>query len=234
MNHFVFSAFLAFITTGLTGTFFLFKRTKKSRLFGTYWLSIAFWSSTVAFQSFLLKIMPDYVWGWLLHLGCLFIPVLFYHFAVLYSGRRDDNSYLVAGYLLTAIFLIFNTFTDLFTKGISYRDKYAYPTPSLFYISYFLCFITMLIRGTWLMLKPYRHIPIQLRNWLYAFILFHSIAYMGGMDNFLIMADIRLHPLYPYGLYAVVPYALIGAYVIPKVEGLKPIIVQIHKRKFSR
>ena len=84
------------------------------------------------------------------------------------------------------------------------------------------------------MLKPYRYIPIKLRYWLYVFILLHSLAYMGGMDNFLIMADIRLHPLYPYGLYAVVPYALIGAYIVPKVEGLKPIIVQIQKRKSSR
>ncbi|HXV28380.1 MAG TPA: hypothetical protein VD913_05370, partial [bacterium] len=37
----------------------------------------------------------------------------------------------------------------------------------------------------------------------------HCLAYLGALDNFLIMADIRIFPLYPFGLYLAVPYVTI-------------------------
>jgi hypothetical protein len=46
----------------------------------------------------------------------------------------------------------------------------------------------------------------------------HILAYLGGMDNFLIMVDIRLPPLYPYGLYLIPPYAVATMYALRRLQ----------------
>lgn len=213
MNHFTFSAVTTFISSLFVAIFFCTRRDNLLKLYGFYWAVISFWSFTVGFQSHLLKYMPDVVWGWLLHLGCLFIPTIFLHFSVKFSGinRELGKKIIVTAYLVTSLYLILNSFTPYFTKGTSYRDNYAYPTPSNFYIIYFITFVSMIICGTCCLV--YRHRNEQIlsnRRWLTIFILVHLIAYLGAMDNFFIMADIRIFPWYPFGLYPVFLYAVVG------------------------
>ena len=217
MNHFVFSAFLTCITSLTSGLYFIFKKRESARIFGLYWLCIAFWSFTVGFQFQLLKFIPDVIWGWFLHLGCIYIPVLFFHFSLCYSGYiKDELPALKTCYAIATSFMILNTVTPYFTHEIVYRDNYAYPKPALFYPLYFVFFVTIVIWGTILLLKPERKFSESSRNRLLLFLILNALAYLGAMDNFLIMADIRIFPVYPFGLYFVVPYAMVGAYVISR------------------
>ena len=217
MNHFVFSAVLTNITATISGFYFLFKKRQTARIFGIYWLTIAFWSFTVAYQFQLLKVMPASVWGWFLHLGCIYIPVVFFHFALCYAGYiRDEVRALTVSYAIAALFLVINTFTPYFTRGTAYRDNYAYPTPAILYPLYFVFFVTLVIWGTILLFKPSRKLSVVSQRRLWLFLILNILAYLGAMDNFLIMADVRIFPVYPYGLYWVPPYAVIGSYVVSK------------------
>ena len=219
MNHFVISALAAFISACFAAVYSLSKRSRLSRLFGIYWISIAFWSSTVAFQHFALKFIPDRIWGWFLHLGCLFIPALFLHYSVAANNvKRDCGRFVKAGYALTIVYVALNTFSNLFTHGTEYRDNYAYPRPSTFYSAYFFSFVVMVIFGTLLFIRSRKNFSSGSRKWFYIFLFFHIFAYAGAMDNFLIMADIRIFPLYPFGLYLVFPYAVIGGYAANQIK----------------
>ena len=216
MNHFTLSALATCIAS--IGPAFLFFNSRKLalRVLGLYWVFICFWSSTVAFQATLLKIMSPFFWGWLLHFGCLMIPAFFLHFAVLYSDQWPTKKIVViSSYVLSLIYLILNSFTPYFTFETSYRDQYAYPTPSNVYPLYFISFVSMVLYGTFLMIKAPN---IKKNIWFVIYLVAHSLAYIGAMDNFLIMANIRVFPLYPFGLYMVVPYALVGSYSIFKLE----------------
>ncbi len=195
------------------------------KLYGFYWAVISFWSFTVGFQAHLLKFVPDGVWGWFLHLGCLFIPVIFLQFSVKFSGINRDlgKKMIVVSYLVTVLYLALNSFTPYFTKGTSYRDNYAYPTPSNFYIAYFVTFVFMILCGTWCLVHRYRkEQSFRNRKWVVLFILVHLFAYLGAMDNFFIMADIRIFPWYPFGLYPVFLYAIVGSFAFNKLTVIQP------------
>lgn len=218
MNHFTFSASLASVSAFFASLYFLFRPSKLDKIIAIYWFSIAFWAFTVGWQAWLLKQMSDYVWGWFLHLGCIIIPAIFFHSACILSGHNETKSVLIkVVYLISGIYIFLNTFTRFFTHQVSYRDLYAYPTPALLYPVYFVSFILMIMAGTFFLLFPKKNIGIGSKKWLYLFVLVHSLAYLGAMDNFFIMADIRIFPWYPYGLYPILLYALVGSFALTKV-----------------
>ncbi len=211
MNHFTLSASLFFVTSLATSLLALLHRPRSRihRIFAAYWFSISFWSFTVGWQSVLIRKMSAFWWGWFLHMGCIFIPTLLLHFAFAYTREtRHRKALLGFMYAASFLYLFLNTFTALFTSGTVYRDAYAYPRPSTLYPLYFITFVLSVCYGTYLFIRvKMRRGPLGtkgLRNYLIAQVL----GYTGGMDNFSIMADIRIFPLYPYGLYLGVLYAL--------------------------
>ncbi len=223
MNHFVFSAFLTFVSSFSTGIYFVCKPYPKARILGAYWLTIAFWSFTVGLQFQLLRLIPDTIWGWFLHLGCVYIPAVFFHFATRYSGYDKKSWAVLWNYLLATFFILLNTFTPFFTQGTVYRDHYAYPRPALVYPVYFIFFVTTVCWGTFLLFKSSASLPQIYRNGLFLFLLLNLLAYSGAMDNFLIMADIRVFPLYPFGLYLVPPYVVLGSFALKRSLSPDPV-----------
>lgn len=214
MNHFILSAIIAFFLSFGCGLRFVFRTEFKERIFGFYLLSISFWSFFVGFQFLLLKSLPDRVWGWLLHLGCIYIPAIFFHFASVYTDFRFRSLLLKISYFIATLFIVLNTFTSLFTDGTAYRDSYSYPRPSLVYPLYFIFFIVNVLLGTLLLVKYKKYINPKVRLGYFIFLIAHSLAYLGALDNFFIMADIRIFPLYPFGLYLTTPYILCASFFL--------------------
>ena len=222
MNHFVISAALSsFIATITSLVVYLTRSPKRAnRLLALYWLSIAFWSFFVGTQPHSIVFLNPFWWGWLLHLGCTFIPVLLFHFTVYFTEQKSSNYRLVLtiSYGMTLLFNALNFFTKAFTNGTVYRGAYAYPKPSQLYPLYFFFFVILV---SWSFLLFIRYLPkltTKESEALKFMLLGQLLAYLGGMDNFLIMADVRLFPLYPYGLYLVFPYVLFGGYAISRVN----------------
>ncbi len=222
MNHFLVSAFAAFLFTSLAGIYFASKKETTERFFGFFWLNVAFWALFVAIQFQLQRRMSGFLWGLFLHLGCVFVPVLFLHFTLHFTQTRDKHaSLLKAAYLAAVSFILLNIFTPFFTGEIINRDDYTYPKPAFLYPLYILYFQVI---GFWtlvLLLKLRKVADSKARKCLNLFIVVHILAYIGCMDNYLIMYDIRLFPLYPYGLYFLLPYAVLGSYAIAKFQAIR-------------
>lgn len=158
------------------------------------------------------------LWGWFLHLGCIFVPVIFFHFAVRFSGDGESWILVVVAYLAGLVLVLLNTFSDSFTEGTVYREVYAYPKPSLLYPLYIIFFQLIGIWATVLIFRMKSMLPLDARAFLYLFLVVHLLAYAGSMDNFLIMYDIRFFPLYPYGLYFILPYVFLGSFAYLKLK----------------
>ena len=219
MNHFVISAFIVFVFTLFASFYFVLRgREKTERLFGLFWFCVAFWTFFVGLQFELLKWMTGFLWGWLLHVGCIFVPMLFFHFTLYLTGTRSRFSWaLRLAFLLGCSFLLLIPFTNLFTQEIVYRDHYAYPKPRVLYPIY-IFFFQLIGVSTWFLLFRWaQKLGSSIRKMLYLFLFLHTLAYIGAMDNYLVMYDIRIFPLYPYGLYLILPYVIFGSYAMNKV-----------------
>src|SRR3989338_4262498 len=118
MNHFIFSAFVVCIVTLGVSLYWVFKqRNALIQWFGLFWLAVAFWTYFVATQAELLRWIPGRLWGWVLHIGCIAVPVFFFHFTLHLSNRRKQYALaLKAVYGLALIFILLNTFADFFLE----------------------------------------------------------------------------------------------------------------------
>jgi hypothetical protein len=199
---------------------------RQFRLISLYWLAIAEWSFTVGFQVSIRSIIDHNLWGWFLHIGCIFIPIIFFHLASRlqkeYVNTLRTRVAIFVGYSLAVFFVLFNTFTSVFTDEIIYRDYYAYPRPAILYPTYFVFFIACLFWGTCKLIWSIHSLPQEKRPYLILFLIVHCIAYVGGMDNFLIMADLTIYPLYPFGLYPAAIYAGVGTFALTHLIRYKP------------
>ena len=171
----------------------------------------------MGFQLQLLKWMPGIIWGWFLHLGCIYVPVVFFHFAFYFSDKRQGFIFVKIAYLIATIFILLNTFTTSFTQETIYRDFFAYPKPALLYPLYILFFQIVGFGSTLLLIQKGRGLPSNAWGIFYLFLIVYLLAYLGSMDNFLIMYDIRIFPLYPYGLYMIPPFVIFGSYAVSKL-----------------
>lgn len=218
VNHFIFSASLTSLASFIAAiSVWLLNPTKRlNRFLGVYWLSIGFWSFLVGSQFRTINLLSPFWWGWFLHLGCTFIPVLLFHFVIAFTNEKRPAvcRALIVSYAITIAFNLLNLWTAIFTNGTTYRDAYAYPQPALLYPLYFLLFVMLVAWGTLLLIRYLPSLPVSERAALTFLLVTHVLAYMGGMDNFLIMIDLRISPLYPYGLYLIPPYALTTMYAV--------------------
>lgn len=225
MNHFTFSAILVFFTSLLAALYFIFK-SGVHRYFGLFWLSVSFWTFLVGFQFSVLERISSHTWGWWLHVGCISVPLLFYHFSLIWS-RSPNRGVLRIGYGLFAAFLALIAFTNLFTAENVFRTYYNYPKPSLLYPVYITYFQVYGILATWQVFELRKKIPAARRQYLFLFLIVHLAAWAGSMDNYLIMYDQLIFPLYPYGLYFILPYVVLGSFAFVKLNASDSITQEI-------
>jgi len=222
MSHFLISAFAAFLFAGLAGIYFVLKKETTEHFLGLFWLNVAFWTLFVALQFQLQKWISGFLWGLFLHLGCVFVPVLFLHFTLYLTQNRSKYSFALAlAYFIAISFIFLDAFTPIFTGKIIDRVYYTYPKPAVLYPLYILYFQVI---GFWtfvLLLRLRKTVSSQAQKWLTLFLFVHILAYIGCMDNYLIMYDIQLFPLYPYGLYLLLPYAVLGSYAVARFQAVR-------------
>lgn len=217
MNHFTFSAVLVFLAAFPAGIYFILKKSPAERFFGAFWLSVSFWTFLVGFQFWLLRYVSGFVWGLLLHVGCILVPIIYYHFSLIWT--QDKRRFLLwAGYGLYVFFLVLNLRTDLFTGEHMFRSNYYYPKPGQLYPLYILYFQVYGVLSTWNIFQLRKKLSANKQIYWLLFLVVHLFAYAGSMDNYLIMYDRLIFPLYPYGLYFILPYVLIGSYAFHQLK----------------
>ncbi len=214
MNHFLFSAVLDCFITLSAALFFLFSKSEIKRYFSFFWLCVSYWTFLVGFQFYVQQWISPKMWGFLLHVGCISVPIVFYHFTLKYTGLSLSSFHkkiLYAGYFLFALFLLLILVSNIFTGEVIFRPEYTYPKPSLLYPVYITYFQFYGFLSTLLLIKTRKGTHPEKRKFLDLFLLVYILAYIGAMDNYLIMYELRIFPLYPYGLYLIIPYAVFGS-----------------------
>lgn len=226
MNHLVLSASLTALATLLLGLLALAQQPRGTVtwLFVCYSWTIALWSFCFT-QLHTVPAAWALWWNRLLHLGCIFIPVLFVHFCVLFSDTFQRTKPLLAvAYAVAVAYNILNLFPGIFTAEIVYRDGYAYSRPvGLLYFTYFIFFVTLIFYGLRTLWKSVTQLPPERAKGLRIFLVTTALGYLGGLNNFLLMIDARVFPIFPYGLYLVVLYSAVAAYAIHKYQLLRPL-----------
>lgn len=227
MNHLILSGSWTSLLTFILGLFALLRgpRKKTNQMFTCYSWSIALWS----FCFTQLPSVPapwDLWYGRLLHVGCVFIPVLFYHFAMALAGaEKQAKGAILAAYVIAVTYNLLNLVPGVFTAEIVQRPGYAYPKPiGLLYFSYFVFFALLVGFGLAALRKAVRSIADEQAKGLRLFMVLTLLGYLGGLNNFLIMIDVQLFPLFPYGLYLVAIYGVAAMYVLKRYDllGIRP------------
>ena len=214
-NHFTFSALLTAFATFLLGIFVLLKNRWREKLylvFALYSFTISLWSFCVS------RYTPDFqdptlIWGRLLHLGAILIPIFFVHFIQIFLEIKN-RKILEFVYFLGILFICLDLFTHLFISGTTNKTYYSFPTPSLTYPLFFGFFALCVIYGIYELFKAYLVSSGVKRNQLKYLLLSSIFGYLGGMKNFMIVIGWELFPIYPFGSYAIPLYVAIVTYAI--------------------
>lgn len=213
--NFIIALWAAFFTSLFLGTFVLLKGTKNvNKPFAFFSYAICWWS---IFQ--ILVITSDnklsaLVWMRIEKAGVFFIPTFFLHFTINFLKIRKRESLLRISYLLSFIFAILCS-TKYMIADVTPRFYLKYfGVPGTAYhfavVFLFLCVAYCL----WRMFQEYRKTTGIRKNQI-GFLCFACfLAYLGGGTNFLIIYNINVPSLLPFGTYAAAVYVAITAYAI--------------------
>jgi len=222
MNHFAISALFTAISTFSLAVFVL-SRNFKNRLyqiFAFYSFSIGLWSSFVSIHGFTTDEFTSLIAAHLLHIGAALIPITFVHFTFIFLGNKvleSKKTFLKISYILASFFIVLS-FTPLIVNRVA--PRYGVPFlmyPGSFLYHLFVLYFTIYVcYGLYRLFNEYIHSTGTRHNQMRYLFWSSLLGYIGGVDNFLIIYDINLFPLYPYGTYAVPIYALVTTYAIIK------------------
>jgi two-component system NtrC family sensor kinase len=219
MNHIGISSLLTSLTTGTLG-FFVYFRNRQLRLyylFFLYSLSIALWSLFVTFQVVTNVKSIAYLSATLLNVAATFIPVFFLHFLKeFFNDPPDSWSKRILPWVNgVALVLSFLGISGFLVGDVVPRHGLTFlmvPNPS--YVCLIVFFIACVACGLIRLVIGFRNATGIRRNQI-KYLLFGSIiGYTGGLNNFLIIYDIDIFPLNPFGNYAIALYVMATAYAI--------------------
>jgi len=166
------------------------------RLFGLLSFSVALWS--FAYWRYLLASNPQsaLLYIRILSIGSTLIPIFFLHWVLLLTEEaKAKKAVLILGYLLTAIFLIFN-FSRYFVKGVGPAFAFPYwPYPGILY-HFYIIFSYLLLSGLgiYFLFRKYKR-AIGWRRVRLKYIFFGSIiAALSGFANFPLWYRLNIPP----------------------------------------
>ncbi len=219
MSQFALSALVTSVTTFLLAFFVISRgfKNKVYQIFSAYSLSISLWSFLVFVHGYAENRQASLYAAYSLHIPAALIPVLFVHFVQVFLDLKGKwhKSWRVAAYIIAFGFLPF-TFSEIFVKDVvpKYGIRHLMIPGGGFYYLFIAVFIANVIYGLSFLGKAYFVSKGFRRNQLKYLFFGSVVGYAGGIDNFLIIHDIAIFPLYPYGTYAVALYVLTTAYAI--------------------
>ena len=212
MNAFAWSGLL----TALTGTlvaglvYFSNRYNRVNRQWALFYVSVSLWG----FGAVLIGHTADsglalMLWR-LTHVGVIFIPVLFYHFALTFTEQRSRGK-LVAAYAAAGVFQLANT-TPWFIRDVRWVfNQFFYDSPPTpLYVLFALYFSALVVAGH---VEMWRYLPVARRrtqsDFLRWLLIGTGLGFAGGATCFLPVFGIDL---YPYGNFALPLFPLFMTY----------------------
>ena len=228
MNPFAISGLLTGITSLAFGYFvYLQGKTRTlNRLWFIFTVSVAVWGFGGMWIG-IAKNDVDALLAWRVAFSCgvLWIPILFYHFIVVFCGLSRRNS-LVLSYIIGILFFPL-IFTDQFFSGVRFTfSSFYYSVPGMYLFPIFaMWWIGMVVYSHYELIRAYKVASAQMRNQIKYFFLATAIGYSGGSLDYL---PVFGFDLYPFGNFAIIAFPVIMTYAIMK-HRLMDISVVLHK-----
>ncbi|MFA6217126.1 MAG: ATP-binding protein [Candidatus Omnitrophota bacterium] len=222
MNNFAISTLLTSLTTLFLALFVFIKnpKAKLNRIFALYSFSISIWSFFVSIHGFTRNQETSIFAAHALHIGAAFIPVTFVHFVLVFLNDMITplKKWLLRLMYFIACVSVAAGFTSLFVKNVTPRHNVLYlMTPGgIWYHLFVFYFAACVAYGLLRLFLEYIHSK-GLRHNQMKYLFWSSLfGFIGGVNNFLIIYDLDIFPLNPYGTYAVPVYVCVATYAIIK------------------
>ncbi len=217
MNIFAISSMVTAVATILLGFFVLIKNVKSRQNRAWFYTSCAIFLWTFGlFWCFQNQTqMQALFWQKVLYLGTILIPITYYYYCCLLTGKEKENKvWLRTGMALAMVFMILLFFSNLLVSGILPRNNIGYWaitfTPIYyFFLIYFVIYVFFFFRTLRRGMRENEGIKKnQIRFVYYAGL----IGFIGGSFNFLLDFGIN----YPIGNLFVFLYVAFIAYAITR------------------
>lgn len=134
------------------------------------------------------------LWARIFSASAILIPVAYYHFASIFTGRRSAAKILI-GYILCVIFAICS-FSPLIIRGLEPRGGFQWwPVPGPLYPLYLLTFFGYFSAAAWDLVQGIRETTGLKRNQITFVLLGTVVGFIGGSTNFFLWYDIPIQPI---------------------------------------
>jgi signal transduction histidine kinase len=228
VNAFALSGLLTGVSSLAVGLFVLSKGPAKplNRLWFAFACSVSLWGFGALWIS--QEQNPStalLAWRLAYAFGVIWIPVLFFHFVLIFSESKPDRL-LPLQYAIGAIFSLFCLFSRGFFAGVRFVfSSFYYTKPGLLFYPYFIWWVGLVVYAHYQIYKKYRSASSIRRNQfkyiLLAFVLAYGTGSLAYLPNFGI-------DVYPYGTFGIMFYPIIVTYAIISYRAME-IQTVIHK-----
>ncbi|MBI4588423.1 MAG: GAF domain-containing protein [Candidatus Rokubacteria bacterium] len=183
------------------------RKNQRQKLFACVAASLAWWNLGV----FGLRVSEDpttaLLWERLLHLGVVPIPVLFYHYVLVFLNESTRGRTLRLGYVLCGGFLALSL-TPAFMSGVKDTPWGYAPLAGPLYHAFFIYFQTYMVLGLARLLRRYRGMESSFRRNRTLLVIFGVVvSLLGGLVDFLRFI-LGWQWLYPLGIPSNAIFAL--------------------------
>ncbi len=184
-------------------------RSALNRVFAACASALAIWNFGVFFLRSTADTGTAFVVEKVLHIGVILVPVLYYHFVVIFLERAPRRRpVLSVAYALALGFLAVSP-TPLFMRGVALTYWGFAPAPGPLYNVFFAYFMASILGGVLELVLAYRGLDSAFRrNRAKLIILGSLISLLGGIVD-IVRFGLKLEWLYPVGIPANAVFALL-------------------------
>jgi signal transduction histidine kinase len=187
---------------------------RQARIFILMTIALFFWG--VSYWQWLSSSghWTSLLWIRLVAVSSLFIPVLFFHWVVIFLKNEYPHRILIGICYLYCIGTASQFASPLLIADIAEKMIFSFwPTPGILYSGYFLvCYIGLILYTLYLLLASYLSSKIpSIRGQIVFIALGAIIGFGGGLTNFFLWYDIHI---LPYGTFLVAFFPFLLGYSV--------------------
>jgi len=175
------------------------RRSARNRVFAAFVAMLAVWNASVFGLRSTVSSDTALLWERVLHVGVIAVPVLFYHYVIVFLDAPRQDRTLLAGYAVCGAFLLVSP-TDAFLDGVTPTVWGFMPDAGPFYPLFFVYFNSYMILGLHRLVGARRSMASSfMRNRAVLVIAGVSVSLLGGVLD-LLRFIFGWNALYPPGI----------------------------------
>jgi signal transduction histidine kinase len=218
MNLFFLFSLINGITATILGIFVYYKNRKSliNKTFFLMSLGVAIWSFSYCKWLLINEEGAALFWSRMLNFGATLIPIFYLHWVLSFLNlAKKKKKLLIAGYLITSIFLI-SSFTPYYITSVKPILSFPYwPQAGFLYVCFlFFGYLGLISYGIYQLFKMRKVATKEGQAQIDYIILGSLLGFGGGATNFPLMFGVSLLP--PVGQPLIMLYVLILAFAITK------------------